>query len=315
MINMPEHYGFDPLRPWVQGNGYPTLISNWTDFLNVHLLANGSIGPITSDYYFTGCTRNGTMGKNCFDFTNPIWGYYDMAFYYYNNPLDGNSVYFESGQCADIQHIPIACLCLPTEIGTIAPTTSFGPTASPTGKSIIIYPAIDNIAAHFLGDRAASNLLCSNYMARFSASIDCLQSASLLCYSGGDDVASLPSSLGFSSAQSVQYLWVPSSVYANWSTFMSHQFVVPSNMYPFTYATGCAMDGTLASNCADFTDPSGVVTQDSLVHAPTPGPASFVNDGTGTYPCTTTYGVMCVCYAYGSTLQPTAHPTIPPTPE
>ena len=120
----------------------------------------------------------------------------------------------------------------------------------------------------------------------------CAHVAAALCFSGGNDVASLVKNNHYNeSAPVTRYNRGPPATYANWSAYIASAADEP---YMFGCTNAFTLDGGL--NCADFTETTGSTTD----------PADYP----GLTPCST-YGTFLTCVCTVDSVPP---PTVQPTP-
>lgn len=289
IANLPANHGFDPSTPV---HGYPHFPSGpWADW-GGFLAARGP-----SMAFADGCDAAGHTSNNCADFSTTA-GSIDV---------DG----FTTNSCS--ANMNIFCVC-PAGGATQAPTPpTQAPTRSPTPPGLpysFLYAVhLGGTPVGTIGNRAASTAICKgdgdyipyNYGVPnnnvYGAA--CADPLAFMCYSGGDDVASMPEVHGFDrAAPVVTTLFHGTLAWGNWTNFTSNIQQLPPQY------SGCNNGGHLAVNCADFTQGAGTNALAVTQNGGGPAYYSTADCGTGNY-------LFCICPAGGSLAPTSGSPTTP----
>ena len=312
--HLPYNYGFSSNARF-QFAFNTTTVQGWDKFvLDKPFIGNVSERAYGSQVYATGCNRQGHTSMNCNDFTNPAayedWAvsqYSDYPVYYGKSPFrappfvtttnrftKGNAAYYSHQYQTCTDDTSILCVCVPSTFvydpRTAQPTVSSYPTASPTVSNVFVYTSETSEVTQ-VGDRATSTAICMDN--NLVGPLGCTHGVALLCYSEGDDVASLAGNYGIPTDRPVLFAH-PGAVGKadNWTEFIAHP--IAYNGYPNLYVTGCTYDATLGANCADFTSPSAGHLDEAFMLA---GATATRGNATQALCSDTILQVVCLCWS------------------
>lgn len=178
---------------------------------------------------------------------------------------------------------------------------------------IYVYASSDPRDNGGLGSRSTTTSYCESIAdAELGPTLaaQCSYTPAMLCYTGGDDLASFPATYGFDAASSPVKTPTAAPLSSSFATFISGAptpltvSFQAASIVPGDYYTGCTTTGTTNTNCNDWLATAAPTTAEWGNYLST-GPA-FLN-AANTY-CSNNIYVNCMCIISG-THSPTAKPT------
>ena len=235
IANMSDVYSMSDSAP-VYDDTSALTFANWSTYYTSQVSSGRKPG------YWTGCWANGSMGLNCNGWTSTDTsvsgnrGNYGRVFDIAYDDTVGCGSVLDQLLCACFVPVPTFS---PTPAPTPHPTTSSPvppTTLAPTfpDSQILLYTTTSIHVATDIGNRSHSTALCQAD-AGF-VEFGCNRAVAFLCYSGGDDVISLPNSVGFSSTIPVVYAINQTTAQPNWAAFV-HSELLGNGTFQVNFVT------------------------------------------------------------------------------